>query len=146
MDVQQIRLQLYRIPVRMTIASEFRDFKDWNDEEIEEIKSLMAESFNDRAGTLFYRNGGVILVTYLLIDNFVSDLPIGVLGMTFILYGATLAGYSIKGPYRIAVEGLEKEERYDILKREMARDTMLVTMGAIFFVAGFSLRIITSAL
>lgn len=130
----------------MTIASEFRDFKDWNDEEIEEIKSLMAESFNDRAGTLFYRNGGVILVTYLLIDNFVSDLPIGVLGMTFILYGATLAGYSIKGPYRIAVEGLEKEERYDILKREMARDTMLVTMGAIFFVAGFSLRIITSAL
>jgi len=130
----------------MTVASEFEDLRDWDDEEIEEIKSLMAKSYNDRAGTLFYRNGGIILVAYLLIDNFVKSLPIAVLGMTFILYGAILAGYSIKGPYRIAVDGLENDERYDILKREMARDTMLVTMGAIFFVTGFTLRIITSAL
>jgi len=116
MDVQKIRLQLYRILVRITVASEFKDLRDWDDEEMEEIKSLMAKSYNDRAGTLFYRNGGIILVAYLLIDNFVKSLPIAVLGMTFILYGAILAGYSIKGPYRIAVEGLENDERYDILK------------------------------
>jgi hypothetical protein len=146
MDVQKIRLQLYRIPVRMTAASDFRDLKDWEDEEIEEIKHLMAESYDERAGTLFYRNGGIILGAYLLIDNLVSEQSIAVLWMAFILYGAILAGYSINGPYRIAVEGLDKDERYDILKQEMARDTMLVTMGAIFFVGGFTLRIITSAL
>lgn len=134
---------MYRILVRITVASEFKDLRDWDDEEMEEIKSLMAKSYNDRAGTLFYRNGGIILVAYLLIDYFVKSLPIAVLGMTFILYGATLAGYSIKGPYRIAVEGLENDERYDILKREMAKDTMLITMGAIFFVTGFTLRVIT---
>jgi hypothetical protein len=130
----------------MTVASEFEHLRDWDEDEIEDIKRLMAESYDDRAGTLFYRNGGIILAAYLLIDNFLHSIPMDVLGMTFILYGAILAGYSIKGPYRIAVEGLEREERYDIIKRELARDTMLITMGAIFFVTGFTLRIIVAAL
>jgi hypothetical protein len=146
MDVQEVKLRLYRLPVKMTVASDFRDLREWDEEEIEEIRNLMAGSYNARAGTLFYRNGGLILATYFLVDNFFHDLPPDVLGMIFILYGAILAGYSIKGPYRIAVEGLDRDERYDIIKRELARDTMLITMGAIFFVSGFTLRIIVAVL
>ena len=146
MDVQKVRLRLYRIPVKMTVSSDFRDLREWNEEEIEEIEYLMAEIYDDRAGTLFYRNGGIILLSYILIDNLLYNLPLDVLGMTSILYGAILAGYSIKGPYRIAVEGLDRNERYDIIKRELARDTMLITMGGVFFVGGFTLRIIIAAL
>lgn len=146
MDIQEARLSLYQIPVQMTVANEFKTTRDWDTEEIDEIKDLMAESFDERAGTLFYRNGGIILGTYLLIDHFIKSIPLEVLGMVFILYGAILAGYSIHGPYRIAVEGLEKAERYEIIKREMARDSMLISMGAIFFVAGFTLRIIIATI
>lgn len=141
MTLEQVRLDLWRILAEMTVASEIKEAYDWDEEEIEEIKGLMAEKFDERATTLFYRNGGILIGLYALLHLLIGPVPITALGLASVLYGALLMGAILNGPYRIALERRTPSERYDVLKHEMARQTMLVSMGSIFFVAGFMIQI-----
>lgn len=144
MNVKQIRLELYRWLAKRTAHHEIRAAYDWDDEEIESIEYLMAEKFDERATTLFYRNGGVLIVSFGVLYWLVGPISVSVLGLVFVLYGALVMGASLRGPYRIALEQRAASERYEVLKHEMARETMLVTMGAIFFVAGFLIQIVAA--
>lgn len=141
MSTKQFRLDLYRVLARMTASEEIRAAYEWDDEEIESIEYLMAEKFDDRAGTLFYRNGGLVVLSYAILHWLVGPIPVSALGMAFVLYGALVMGASLRGPYRISMERRDASERFEVLKHEMARETMLVSMGAIFFVAGFLIQI-----
>jgi len=68
MIIQEMRLELWRILAKLTVSQEIKDAFDWNQEEIQEIEYLMAEKFEESAATLFYRNGGILLGSYLLLD------------------------------------------------------------------------------
>jgi hypothetical protein len=88
MDIPKIRHQLFRIVAQMTVSEELRDEHDWDENEIDEIKGIMASIYDDRSGELFYRNGGLLLLSYLIVDHFIKNIPLDTLGMAFILYGA----------------------------------------------------------